>query len=532
VVAKRYRRAVAADREATSVLVVGAGPAGLICALLLARYGVRSVLTERRAGTSELPRATGVNLRSMEIFRAIGLAEPIQSASMDVRGMPLWVQLEKLGGPVLEAHRMDLPSGAPQDAFPSPAAHLQLAQDRLEPILLDALRAYPVCRVEFNNELVSFEEHRGGVTAVLLDRRTGSCHEVQASYLVGADGANSRVRSALGIGMSGPETLARELNVLFEADLAHLVQDHPAILYRVRNSRMEGIFRPVDGEGRWTLTTAGFDGVTEAACLELIRAGAGDLIAVRIVDFQEWQLGACTADRFRHERIFLVGDAAHRTTPAGALGMNMAIQDSHNLAWKLAAVAQGWGGPGLLDSYEAERRPVAIRNTAASLDMWHDMTRAGRMVGAVLGFSYTSRAVIPDGTDPPFVSNEITDFSPSARPGSRAPHYWLELDSQRVSTTDLADGPFLLLCQDHDWLASAESAALSLGVPLRSYVIHDDLWARLYGVADGGAVLIRPDGHVGWRSGAALRNAGQIEQVLGSMLALARPNAEQSAETG
>jgi putative polyketide hydroxylase len=200
--------------------------------------------------------------------------------------------------------------------------------------------------------------------------------------------------------------------------------------------------------------------------------------------------------------------------------MNTAIQDSHNLAWKLASVVQGWGGAELLDSDEAERRPVALRNTAASLEMWHDMSKAGRMTGAVLGFNYVSHAVIADGTDPPFVSNDITDFIPSARPGSRAPHHWLELCGQRVSTTDLFAGPFVLLCQHPGWMAQAESAARILGVPLRSYMVNDQKWAELYGVAAGGAVLVRPDGHVGWRRATAPDKADEIQRVLTRILAL------------
>lgn len=505
------------------VLIVGGGPAGLTAALLLGRYGVPSVLVERRATLSALPRATGINLRSMEIFRAIGLADRISAASMDVRGLPLWVQLDSLRGPVRASHNLDVPSGAPDIGFPSPAAHLQLAQDRLEPILLEAVRSQSVCDVRFNTELLSVEEDEEGVTAALADLEDGRRHELRVDYVLGCDGAGSRVRMALGLAMSGQESMARELNILFEADLSTLVASHRAVLYRVGNAEMEGIFRPVDESGRWILTTRSFDGITTERCVELVRAGCGDCgEEPKILGFQEWVLGAATADHFQTRRVFLLGDAAHRTTPAGALGMNTAIHDAHNLAWKVAAVEQGWAGERLLDSYEPERRPVALRNVAASLDMWNDMSRAGRMLGAVLGFRYESKAVIRDGPAERVVADPVADFVPSASPGSRAPHAWLDLDGRGVSTLDLFDGPFVLLSPSAEWCSAANAITAELGgIPITSHRITDAGWRDLYGVGVAGAVLVRPDGHVGWRmAGESSRMQADIVSALSSILAL------------
>ncbi len=223
------------------------------------------------------------------------------------------------------------------------------------------------------------------------------------------------------------------------------------------------------------------------------------MVEPRIVAVGDWELAAAVAERFRMGRVFLVGDAAHRMTPGGAMGMNTAVQDAHNLAWKLAAVLRGWARPALLDSYEAERQSVAERNVALSWEIWNDRSKAGRTLGAVLGFSYQSDAVVSDGTEPPAVADPVTDFVPSARPGSRAPHYWLDIDGRRLSTIDLFDGAFVLLSPASGWCAGAEEAASRLRVPLVSRVINDDEWARLYGVNEGGAVLVRPDGHVAWR---------------------------------
>lgn len=509
-------------RSEVPVLIVGGGPAGLVASLLLGRHGVPSILLERRSSTSILPRATGINLRTMEIFRSVGVADKIAAAAMEVRDLPLWVSLETLGGPVQESHRLDAPSGAPLAEFPSPVAHLQCAQDRVEPLLLEEVRRFPESDVRFGYELIGMRQDAGGVTAEVLERQTEQRYVVRAAYLIGADGANSFVRRALGICMSGQEHLGRELNVLFEADLSRLVRDHRATLYRVRNTEMEGIFRPVDDLCRWTLTTPYFGHPTAERCAQAIRAGAGDpMLEPRIIAVQDWELGAAVAETFRVGRVFLAGDAAHRLTPGGALGMNTAVQDVHNLAWKLSAVVKGWGGAGLLSSYDPERRPVAARNVALSLEIWNDMRRAGRTLGAVLGFTYDSSAIVSDGTPLPDGDSSVAEFVPTARPGSRAPHHWLQASGRRLSTIDLFDKTFVVLSPDISWCHAAEEAAESLHVPLVAHAIKDDDWAGLYGLQSGGAVLVRPDGHVAWRvTGDRLSNAAELNAVLRSILAL------------
>lgn len=502
------------------ILIVGAGPAGLVTALLLGRYGIPCLLLEKRPGTSILPRATGINLRSMEIFRTLGLAEQIAAASMDVRGKPLWVELETLRGPVRSDRYIDAPSGTPQAGFPSPAAHLQCAQDRLEPILLEAVKQHPEVTVRFGHELVSCQATADHVVARVLDRADARMYAVDADYLVAADGAGSAIRTNLGIEMDGPTHLGRELSVLFEADLSHLVADHPASLYRVRQQGMEGTFRPVDSGRRWTLTTPDSGDSSERHCVELIRAGAGDPeLQPRVIGVQAWELAAATARRFRTGRVFLAGDAAHQTTPGGAMGMNTAVQDAHNLAWKLSAVVAGWAGPGLLDSYEPERQPVARRNVALSLEIWKDMSLAGRTVGAVLGFSYDSAAIIPDGIPLPEVPNQATTFVPTARPGSRAPHVWVELGGRRVSTIDLFRDRFTVVSPLQASCSSAVHAAESLQVPLTPVLIEDGDWARLYGLGSSGAALIRPDGHVAWRTTQGPATSADLEAAFRRILA-------------
>jgi putative polyketide hydroxylase len=498
---------------AVPVLIAGAGPAGLLTSLLLSRFGIASLLVERRTGISRLPRAAGVNLRTMEILRVIGLADQVAAVATDTTGLPVWVALDTLGGEVRDAHRFQVPSGRPDAGYPSPAAHQQCAQDRLEPLLLAALHDTGMAQVRFATELVSFDQEGDRVRAQLVERSTGRRYQVSADYLVAADGAHSRIRSALGIPMHG-RTLSRELAVLFEADLARLTAGHRAVLYRVRNERMEGLFRAVDDNGRcrWTLSTPCAQQRTPEWCVELIRAGTGDpTLDPRILEVQEWELRTATAERYQSGRVFLVGDAAHQTTPGGALGMNTAFQDAHNLAWKLAAVCGGWAAASLLDSYERERLPIGERYSALSLEIWNDMSRATRIVGAILGFSYETGALVPDGTPPPTTSDPIAEYAPSARPGSRAPHFWLADD---LSTIDLFDRTFVLLTPDSAWVRAAETVAARRALPQRTRLVTDLRWSELYGIGPHGAVLVRPDGHVAWRTAGLRRDqAGALDQA-------------------
>jgi putative polyketide hydroxylase len=273
--------------------------------------------------------------------------------------------------------------------------------------------------VRFGAEVAGFTQDGDGVTVEVREAGTGRRSRIRAGYLVAADGASSLIRTRLGVPMHGPEHLESELSVLFEADLSALVADHQAVLYLVRNPAMAGTFRPVDDHGRWTLTTRSAGDRSPERCAELIRAGAGDdRLQPKIITAQEWELGAPTATSFRSGRVFLVGDAAHPMTPGGAMGLNTAVQDAHNLAWKLAAVLGGWAGPGLLDSYDTERRPVGQANAALSLAIWKDMDRARRTAGAVLGVSYPAGALIPDGTPPPRSPTRSPTTSPALGPAA------------------------------------------------------------------------------------------------------------------
>lgn len=487
------------------VLVVGAGPTGLIISLLLARHGVPSVLIERHPGTSVLPRATGINVRTMEILRSLGLEDEVLAKSPDTRGMDYIHEMEVLGGPVLD--RTPYPNAIDPEApgAPSPSPFCFLSQDELEPLLLSELWSRPEAEIAFNTQLVDFAQDETGVTATLLSRDSGRERTVRASYLVAADGAQSLVRDSLGIAMRGHDHLNRSLNILFEADLQSAARGRFTLLHFVNRPEPlgRGVFRNMDGTGRrWSLFTNWFQDATPERCADVVRQYAGDpTLHVDVRIFGEWERATLLADSFRSGRVFLAGDAAHRVTPTGGMGMNTAIQSAHNLAWKLAAVLRGWGGPALLDTYELERRPVARRTVELSYELFgQHPRRAGKLLGLILGAAYADGVLVPDGTAAPQPADPIADYEPTARPGHRAPHCWVTLEGKRASTLDLFDGRFVLLSPSSGWRATARALARELDVPLAAHVIKDPEWSRLYGVGDRGAVLVRPDGYVAWRS--------------------------------
>jgi hypothetical protein len=253
---------------------------------------------------------------------------------------------------------------------------------------------------------------------------------------------------------------------------------------------------------------------TAERCAKLVRSAIGaHALDVEVLSALPWEGSSAVAERFRDGRTFLAGDAAHLIPPTGGQAMNVGIQDVHNLAWKLAGHLAGWAGPGLLDTYALERRPFAqavmddaSRNVGGHGQRQEHFSNRGR----VLGVSYESPAVVPDGTEPPQVANPVIDYLPTARPGSRAPHLWLRRNGTRISTLDLYDTSFVLLTgrTGQTWKPAAALAAGQVGAPVCCYSIGPDSdlidpqteWPSLYGIEPDGAVLVRPDGHVAWRT--------------------------------
>ncbi|HZU13005.1 MAG TPA: FAD-dependent monooxygenase [Chloroflexota bacterium] len=523
------------------VLIVGGGPVGLSASLLLSRHGVRSLLVERHPGTSLYRKARGLNVRTLELFRVWGLEPAVRAAAGELDRARDVVWAPTLVAP--ETRRMPY-GGAERVQADSPTTSAGCAQDKLEPLLLEAARSYGVGELRFGQELTKMKQVGEGVIATVVDRAGGEETVVRADWLIAADGAHSTIRSMLGIGMTGPGVLFHRIAIYFRADLRAIATNRPALLYWVSPPEGIGVIGAVNLADLWGYVVPyhpergerpeDFD---QERCIRLVRSAVGvENLEVEVLSAQPWSGAAAVAERFRDNRVFLVGDAAHLIPPAGGQGMNVGIQACHNLAWKLAGHLDGWAGAALLDTYEAERRPFALqvnddvaRNVAAGPGAPRPEQFSNR--GRVLGVSYDSSAIVPDDTDLPAVANPVVEYVPTARPGSRAPHMWLWRDGHKISTLDLFDTHFVLLTgpAGQAWCIAGEQATEQLGVPLRCYTVGPDgpliertgAWPSLYGVGPEGAVLVRPDGHVAWRVQTAGDNAAQhLTDVVRRILSL------------
>jgi putative polyketide hydroxylase len=481
--------------ESAEVVVVGAGPAGLTAAIALARAGVETLLIERRERPSSTARATTVSTASMELMRAWGLEPPLRAGGIDLEMRP-WVCDTLATAAAGRAFDAGFPSRE-QSALISPTSPACVPQSHLEPVLEDHLRSLAAARIERGIEVVSVEADSDGVS--LTGRETDGGREMRfrCRFLVAADGIQSTVRGAVGIRLSQREELGERLAIAFRAPLWDTLGPVRNAIYIVTGTERPCFFVPTSLPDRW-LFGAEWDTGTErladvspARAAELISSGAGD---ARLQPRIEWigtvPYGVHLAERFRQERVLLIGDAAHRVTPRGATGLNTAIGDGHDVGWKLAWVLRGWAGESLLDTYEAERRPVAEHNVARS-----------------------SR---PHGSEGDVVLETKRDL------GGRIAHVW----QGRVSTLDLVgDGLTLFTGPDAAaWWAAAGSTPSR--VPLTVDRL-DAMTARALGVSGRGALLVRPDGRPAalWSgddgAGAALRAAVGSATALDLMRAAA-----------
>ena len=509
--------------ERTQVLVVGAGLAGCSSAMFLAQRGIDVLVVERHPGTSPHPRATGQFPRTMELLRVAGVADDVMAASYGL-GNGLTIKIAKtVQGPVFQTIIRGNDDEDYDTSAISPAPFGIASQDAVEPILLAKAEEYGA-KIHFATELISAEQDEEGVTARLLNRTTEHLTTIRADYVIAADGHRSPMREKLGITRHGKGTLNNAIGVLFDADLSAYVDPDSAALYYLRNPAFTGVFVNTAVPDRHLF---GFDyhpergesvtDFTDQRVTELIRVGLDDeTVRPDITVVQAWEIAAGVADRFGDGRIFLAGDAAKVTPPTGGMGGNTAIGDGYDIAWKLADVISGAAGPGLLASYDAERRPYAeqiviasLHNAKTRLAPSLDLSDVPDPLDAfALGFGFRCRsnAVIIDDDDPAPTEDPT---KPSGRPGFRAPHVPVIVNGTELSTIDLYGNCWVLIAADDSWSAAAEDAANVFGVGLLSYRIGTDLidpsgrLADRYGIGDAGASLIRPDGVVAWRTTVA-----------------------------
>jgi 2-polyprenyl-6-methoxyphenol hydroxylase-like FAD-dependent oxidoreductase len=496
------------------VLVVGAGPGGLATALSAARHGARVLVVERRPGTSTHPRATGINLRTMEIFRTWGIARAVQARA--IRVDPDSVTAATLVAPPRSVGRTGGYPSVREILDVSPALPMACPQDVVEPILADAVRQQGG-EIRFDAGLAALDVHPGGVHATLA---TGE--RVAARFVVGADGTRSTVRTALGIGLRHLGTWAEAVSVLFRPDLARWLPDGLPRPLTLVDTPQPAAFTPM-GDGRWVYFPLRFDGgrpdIPAEGWTATLRAATGlPHLEPEILDVQRVTLAAEVATSYRAGPGFLVGDAAHRTTPVGGVGLNAAVRDGHELGWKLAWVVRGLAGDALLDSHDAERGPAGLAVAARSLDI---EGRPEDGLPTVLGDTLRS-AVIADNDLAPDSAPPATRTDLAARPGERAPHAWVRHDGRQRSTLDLFDGR-LTLVTGPAGAAWARAGAAITGVPLQVLVAGRELdsraLTRVYRLGPGSAVLVRPDGRVAWRhDGTCAHHGAELSGAVATAL--------------
>jgi putative polyketide hydroxylase len=523
---------MAAPSGRTQVLISGGGLVGLSAALFLHDQGVETLLVERRARPSALPRSRGVHTRTVELFRQIGIEERVQQAAESALKMGAFGGARQ-GTTLLDATALDIGKAGPPTrgnmlgADPSPSHFCFCPQVLLEPVLADVARERG-CDLRLGTELTAFTADDDGVTASVTELSAGRTATVHAGYLIAADGGTSPVRQALGVTSWTLEPTHHYLNLFVNADLAGLVAGRTFSQCEVANDAVRCLILSKNNTDEWSFHVEydpereSIGDYPEQRCVELVRAAIGADVDVKLLARSAWDTGVRVADDYRRGRVFLAGDAAHQHAPWGGFGANTGIADVHNLAWKLAAVLAGHAAPALLDTYQPERRPRAVLAASQARLRTDFLARYGVRTpgnaadidrqldsGAIMmRYRYQSPAVVPDGTE----GDRVAALHGQA--GTRLPHAWLSIGGRQVSTLDLCGPGFAVLVTSDAarWHAAAEAARAETGLGVTVHEIDPSAapadggatWPEQTGLPGDGALLVRPDAHVAARSDAGL----------------------------
>ncbi|OUA66115.1 FAD-binding monooxygenase [Bacillus thuringiensis serovar thailandensis] len=529
------------------VLIVGGGLSGLASALFLAKHNIEYLLIERHPSTAIHPKAGGITFRTMELFRELGLEQRIRSAGKALENCRGRIAVHTIA----EANQEELAQMRVNQYENdekllqkieeiSPSKQTACYQITLEEMMLLEAKTLGG-QLSFYHELVSFEQKENGVIATIRDRETEKESVVHCDYVIAADGAKSKIREQLGISTEGRGTIGGYyMNIYFEADLSEFIQGDAFGFTMVLHPEVLGALIPVDNERRWIYHVS-YDPLkgeqpedfTIERCKQIIQTAIGSTnVESEIVSVLPWEATESTATKFQDNRIFLVGDSAHIMPPTGGFGSNTGIQDAHNLAWKLAAVIKGKAKPKLLETYHEERYPVAKLTTdyASSLLFRAANREEGILnnmdgLAVTVGYQYCSEAIIDDSVTP----HRMDSVELNGRPGTRAPHFWGMYKGKEASILDLFGNNFVLLTgvDNSSWAEAVFDVSSKLGINIKLYrvggsgdfIAQENVFRELYRIENGGAVLIRPDGFIGWRLAKAVVNPDvMLEEVMGNLL--------------
>jgi len=528
------------------VLIVGGGPVGTFSALLLAKYGVPSIVFERRESINPHPKSRSVSRRTMEVMRSVGITDKdFEPISLPASWTQALIYTTTLTG--IEIGRVRCPDFESVPVPTSPCVPHMSSQEKHEKLLRDLADKSELIEFRMRSNVNGIDQSDSSCE-ISIESEASTNQKIEGSYALFADGASSQARAWLGIEMVGQHNIATILDVHFDVDgLTEKVEKRFAPLLFVRCDAGFGVYQPIDGKSEWRcqIMGTGHD-VSHEDAADWIRATAGDqTLDVRVRSVRPWTMHSIMAEQFQANRAFLIGDAAHVLPPTGGLGLNAGFQAVHNLMWKLAGVINGWADANLLASYDVERREITQINAEASFknnvnagaigeayqtngDVAGALRRAesyGRFAGLDLGARYTRGAFHNDGTTATPLRETIGFYDRAATPGCRAPHVWLKNKDKRISSLDLFDDRFCLLAgsSGDDWVNTALELSEAHKIPLAAFAVNHPestltggSWINEYGISQSGAVLVRPDGHIGFRQAT---DAGNCRAALSQGLA-------------
>jgi len=531
------------------VLIAGAGPVGLALAIELAYQDIRCLVVEQTDGSVDFPTTNLANTRTCEHLRRWGIADRMRFESGYPTDYPRnYLFVTRMDG--YEIARFDHPAnGDPGSRSPySPEGRLWISKPYFDPVLRKHVATLPRVETRYLTAFDSFQQDDRKVTAKLIDTKTGREEIVETDYLVGCDGGRSNIRRALDIKYQGVFSQGMNVAILFRSPFLKAIHHGPAVQYQIINAQINGAIAAVDGNELWRLNVRNVEQeqLDTLNAPEKLRVALGDNLPFEVLAVRPWTGHCVVADRYQDRRVFLAGDAAHLNWPAGGFGMNTGVGDAVDIGWKLAAVLQGWGGAHLLDSYTAERKPIAMINVNEAAEMrasfdkqtpfsprieedseegrqLREKARAAIMrtrakefqhdsAGIELGYRYENSPIcVGDGTAAPELDHGL--YVPSTWPGARAPHVWLK-DGR--STLDLYGRGFTLLNLS-DAITDTNTimeAAHRVGLPFAVVELNEPKVREVY---QRDFVLVRPDGHVAWRGDELPASASEIiDQVRGA----------------